>query len=46
MSQTALFVAGAIVTMVVFTGAFFYAMLRFGRWADRDALPAAADPTA
>ncbi len=32
MSQTALFIAGAIVSIVVFTGGFIYAMFSFGRW--------------
>ena len=36
MSETGLFVAGAIVSIIVFTGGFLYAMLSFGRWADRN----------
>ncbi len=36
MTETGVFVAGSIVTFVVFTGGFIYAMLSFGRWADRD----------
>ena len=36
MTETGVFVAGSIVTFIVFTGAFLYAMLSFGRWADRD----------
>jgi hypothetical protein len=36
MTETGVFVAGSIVTFVVFTGGFLYAMLSFGRWADRD----------
>lgn len=43
MSQSALFISGAIVTFVVFTGGFFYAMLSFGRWADRSVAPKPAD---
>jgi hypothetical protein len=34
-SQSLLFVCGAVVTIVVFTGGFLYAMLSFGRWADK-----------
>ena len=44
MSQTGLFVAGAIVTFVVFTGGFFYAMASFGIWADRSAAPRDTTP--
>lgn len=36
MSQTGIFIAGTIVSGIVFTGAFLYAMFSFGRWADRD----------
>jgi hypothetical protein len=36
MSETGLFIAGALVSIVVFTGGFLYAMFSFGRWADRD----------
>lgn len=36
MSQTGIFVAGSIVSFIVFTGGFIFAMLSFGRWADRD----------
>ena len=35
MSEAGLFIAGTIVTAIVFTGAFLYAMFSFGRWADR-----------
>lgn len=35
MTETGLFIAGAIVSIIVFTGAFLYAMFSFGRWADR-----------
>ena len=35
MSQAGLFICGAIVSAIVFTGAFLYAMFSFGRWADR-----------
>ena len=35
MNETALFVAGTIVTGIVATGGFLYAMMSFGRWADR-----------
>ena len=38
MSETGLFIAGALVSIVVFTGGFLYAMFSFGRWADRDEL--------
>jgi hypothetical protein len=30
-----IFIAGAVVFAVVFTGIFLYAMLSFGKWADR-----------
>ncbi|MFM7252087.1 MAG: hypothetical protein ACKO27_03360 [Ilumatobacteraceae bacterium] len=43
MSQTALFIAGSVVTFIVFTGGFFYAMLSFGRWADRSVASKSAD---
>lgn len=36
MDQTGIFVAGTIVTAIVFTGGFLYAMFSFGRWAERD----------
>lgn len=36
MNEAGIFVAGAIVTVTVFTGVFLFAMLSFGRWADRD----------
>ena len=36
MNETGLFIAGAVVTAIVFTGGFLYAMFSFGRWADRD----------
>ncbi len=35
MSQTALFIAGAVVSAVVFTGMFVYLMLVFSRNAER-----------
>ena len=35
MSETGLFIAGVVVTFIVFTGGFLYAMFSFGRWADR-----------
>jgi hypothetical protein len=35
MSDTGLFIAGGIVTGIVFTGGLLYAMFSFGRWADR-----------
>jgi hypothetical protein len=34
-NETGLFIAGTIVSGIVFTGGFLYAMLSFGRWADR-----------
>ncbi len=37
MSQSLLFVSGAVVSIIVFTGLFLFAMLSFGRWADKDA---------
>ena len=36
MTETGLFVAGALVTIVVFTGGFLYAILSFDRWANRE----------
>ena len=36
MTEKGLFIAGAIVTFIVFTGGFLYSMFSFGRWADRD----------
>lgn len=36
MNQTAIFVAGTIVTAIVFTGGFLYAMFSFGRWAEKN----------
>ena len=36
MSETGLFAAGAVVSIIVFTGGFLYAMFSFGRWEDRD----------
>ena len=36
MTETGLFIAGAVVSIIVFTGAFLYAMFSFGRWGDRD----------
>jgi len=36
MTEAGLFIAGAVVTIIVFTGGFLYAMFSFGRWADRD----------
>jgi len=36
MSETGLFIAGALVSIVVFTGGFLYAMFSFGRWGDRE----------
>jgi hypothetical protein len=35
MSETGLFIAGVIVTGIVATGGFVYAMMSFGKWADR-----------
>jgi len=32
MSQSLLFVCGAIVSIIVFTGTFLFAMYSFGRW--------------
>ena len=36
MTETGLFAAGALVTVIVFTGGFLYAILSFDRWADRE----------
>lgn len=36
MTEAGVFVAGSVVTVIVFTGGFLYAMLSFGRWADRE----------
>lgn len=35
MNEAELFIAGAVVSIIVFTGGFLYAMFTFGRWADR-----------
>lgn len=35
MSETGLFIAGVIVSGIVATGGFLYAMMSFGKWADR-----------
>ena len=35
MNETGLFIAGTIVTGIVATGGFLYAMFSFGRWPDR-----------
>jgi hypothetical protein len=34
-NETGLFIAGMMVTGIVATGGFLYAMFSFGRWADR-----------
>lgn len=36
MTETGIFIAGTIVSGVVFTGGFIYAMFSFGRWVDHD----------
>jgi hypothetical protein len=36
MNEPGIFIAGSIVTIVVFAGAFLYAMRSFGRWAERE----------
>jgi hypothetical protein len=36
MNNPGIFIAGMVVTAIVFTGAFLYAMCSFGRWADRE----------
>jgi len=36
MTEAGLFIAGAVVSIIVFTGGFLYAMFSFGRWGDRD----------
>ncbi len=36
MTEAGLFIAGAVVSIIVFTGVFLYTMFSFGRWADRD----------
>ncbi len=44
MSEVGLFIAGTIVSAIVFTGGFLYAMLSFGRWAgNKETESAAAD---
>lgn len=35
MNETGLFIAGTVVSGIVFTGVFLYAMFSFTRWADR-----------
>lgn len=40
MNETGLFIAGAAVSIIVFTGVFLYAMFSFGKWADRNELRA------
>jgi hypothetical protein len=35
MSETTLFIAGAVVTAIVFTGVFMYLMLSFSKFAER-----------
>jgi hypothetical protein len=35
MSETTLFIAGAVVTAIVFTGLFLYLMLTFSKFAER-----------
>jgi uncharacterized membrane protein YciS (DUF1049 family) len=35
MSETTLFIAGAVVTAIVFTGVFLYLMLSFSKLAER-----------
>jgi len=35
MNEPGIFIAGTIVSIVVFAGGFIYAMRTFGRWADR-----------
>jgi hypothetical protein len=34
-TETGLFIAGVIVSGIVATGGFVYAMMSFGKWADR-----------
>ena len=36
MTETGVSIAGSVVSIIVFTGGFLYAMLSFGRWADTD----------
>ena len=43
MNETGLFIAGAIVSIIVFTGVFLYAMLSFGKWEDRTNVKATND---
>ncbi len=40
MNQTGIFIAGAVVTIIVFTGAFLYAMLTFNRLAGAEEVKA------
>ena len=44
MGQAEIFVAGTIVTAIVFTGTFMYLMFTFGKWADRDETDASFAP--
>jgi hypothetical protein len=36
MTETALFITGAVITAVAFTGIFLYAMLTFSKFAERE----------
>ena len=44
MSETGLFIAGVIVTGIVATGGFLYAMMSFGKWAERTESEPTAPP--
>ncbi len=44
MDQAGIFVAGTIVTAIVFTGTFMYLMFTFGKWADKDEAEASFAP--
>ncbi len=44
MEQAEIFVAGTIVTAIVFTGTFMYLMFTFGKWADKNEADASFAP--
>ncbi len=44
MGQAEIFVAGTIVTAIVFTGTFMYLMFTFGKWADKNEADASFSP--
>jgi hypothetical protein len=36
MTETALFIFGGVITLIVFIGVLIYAMMSFSRWSERD----------